>query len=168
MKYDVDGRLYLYLERNKFSRKVESFIKLIDKNKLMRYDGLSKERTFTKFDCECSIAHRFQSAESWVTVVKDGCNIYEQYDFPKKKALFSFKNNSVTLFTISPNIISQCASVLGVQDTSIDGIPKHKSPNVTILPMSPSRLSNSKLFMNTIIAKIVKNVKEHIESPKTH
>lgn len=101
--------------------------------------------------------HRFQSSESWVTVVKDDCDISEQYDFPKRKALFSFnRNNFVTLFTISTELTSQCVSVLGVK--------KLGGTHITILPMSPSRLSNSKLFMNTITAKIAKNVKEHTQS----
>jgi len=168
MKYDVDGQLYLYLERNKLSRKVDSFIKLIDKKKLFRYDGDTKERTFTQYESECSIMHRFQAAESWITIVKNGCDISEQYDFPERKALFSFnRNNFVTLFTISAQLTSRCASVLGLRSPTKTNATKYKSPNVTILPMEPSRLSNSKLFMNTVIAKFAKNVKEHIHSTTT-
>ena len=153
MKYDVDGRLYLYLERNK-SGKIDSFIKLVGQDKLFRYDGITKERAFTKYDCECSIAHRFEASESWVTVIKKGCDITNQYDFPRKKSSFSFdKNRFATLFTISTNLVCKCTEVLKVTYSD-----KRVYPHIRI---SPS-LSNSKLFMNTIIAKIAKNAKEHI------
>ena len=133
MKYDVDGHLYLYLERNKKSRKVDSFIKLNDRNKLLRYDGASQERTFTKFNGECSLAHRFQAGESWVTVVQNNCNISEQYDFPKKKSLFSLKNNYVNLFTVSKCLIVRWASVLEIKPTIKTKTSKHNSSNVTFL-----------------------------------
>ena len=144
MKYDVDGRLYLYVERDKFG-KVASLIKLSGSDKLLRYDGTTKEKTFTKYDCECILVQKFQESESWVTVIKKGCDITDQYEFPKRKSSFSFdKHNSVILFTISSQLTSKYISVLGVSNSN-----QKRYPHIRISP----GLSNSGLFINDKIAK---------------
>lgn len=154
MKYDVDGRLYMYVERSK-SGKIESLIKINGDNTLLRYDGETKERNYTKYDSKCMLAQRFQASESWVTVVNAGCNFLEQYEFPKKTSMFSFdRSGYINLFTTTTGFTADCVSVLGVKTVAPSSKTNYGS-HITIMP----RLSNSELFMDT---KIAKNVRKHI------
>jgi hypothetical protein len=130
MKYNVDGRLYLYIERHK-SGKIASVFKISDDNKLLRYDADTEERHFTKYKQPCMLAQRFEAGESWVTIVEAGCDIMKQYEFPEKTATFSFDQNGyTTLFTTSTGFTSNCVTVLGITKTS----PEKRRPHIRILP----------------------------------
>ena len=113
LKYDLEGCLVLYAERSGKKNAIESFMK-VDDNYFVRYDKFNGVRSLTKFFGKCMLAQRFQAEESWVTIVERNRDLISENQFPKKRMLVSFDDDTnIRSFTTNKAFLSLCTSRLG-------------------------------------------------------
>ena len=97
IKHNEGGQMHLFVEKTNYGKTL-SYYKLED-NSLIRYDGKTKECTFTKFKDECIMVHRFDAGESWVNITDQNYNTI-QYDLTKKVKEVKVKNKNITSFIL--------------------------------------------------------------------